>query len=335
MRLPNGYGSIYKLSGKRRRPYAVIVTANWTDEGKPIRKYLGYYEKRQEALTALAEFNDNPYNLDNSNITLKELWEKYLKYRQSREKKVPYNYRTAFKRMTPYYSIPFRSITAKHIQDVIDDTRDKPSLAKLVRVIMVNLYKYANFIKLCSENYATSVEVPEIPRSTLHHPFTDEEIHELWEHVSEIPVQLALLLCYTGMRPTELGQLRIENIHLEEHYMIGGIKTKAGKNRRIPIHNKIMPIIKKWYNQDNEFLLMTGTRHIKNAAAILVEWNKSKLPALLKHTPHDGRHNCETRLDNAHVNKRVIQLIIGHAGDVDSVYTAKTTQQLIDAINLI
>ena len=74
MRLPNGYGSIYKLSGKRRRPYAVIVTANWTDEGKPIRKYLGYYEKRQEALTALAEFNDNPYNLDNSNITLKELW---------------------------------------------------------------------------------------------------------------------------------------------------------------------------------------------------------------------------------------------------------------------
>lgn len=42
-------------------------------------------------------------------------------------------------------------------------------------------------------------------------------------------------------------------------------------------------------------------------------------------------------LDNARISKKIIQLIIGHAGrDIDErVYTHKTTQQLIDAINAI
>lgn len=34
MKMPNGYGSIIKLSGKRRRPFAVRITAGYTDEGK-------------------------------------------------------------------------------------------------------------------------------------------------------------------------------------------------------------------------------------------------------------------------------------------------------------
>ena len=76
-------------------------------------------------------------------------------------------------------------------------------------------------------------------------------------------------------------------------------------------------------------------RHLSTANALRVIWKESTLPALLDHTMHDGRHNCETRLDNAAVNKRIIQIIIGHAGDVDSVYTAKTTKQLVDAIDSI
>lgn len=31
MRLPNGYGSIHKLSGKRHRPWAVRITTQWND----------------------------------------------------------------------------------------------------------------------------------------------------------------------------------------------------------------------------------------------------------------------------------------------------------------
>ena len=43
MRNPNGYGSVFKLSGNRRKPFAVRITKGWTDEGKRIYKYLSYH----------------------------------------------------------------------------------------------------------------------------------------------------------------------------------------------------------------------------------------------------------------------------------------------------
>ena len=56
MKLPNGYGAVVKLSGKRRKPYAARVTLKWTEDGKQIRKYLGFFRTRQEALKALANY---------------------------------------------------------------------------------------------------------------------------------------------------------------------------------------------------------------------------------------------------------------------------------------
>lgn len=39
MRLPNGYGSVYKLSGNRRNPYAARITIDWEEcDGKRIQK---------------------------------------------------------------------------------------------------------------------------------------------------------------------------------------------------------------------------------------------------------------------------------------------------------
>lgn len=62
MRLPNGYGSITKLSGKRRKPFMVRITTGYDNEGKQLMSVLGYYTTRNEALAMLAEYNKNPYN---------------------------------------------------------------------------------------------------------------------------------------------------------------------------------------------------------------------------------------------------------------------------------
>ena len=34
MKLPNGYGSVYKLSGNRRKPWAARVTDGWVNDTK-------------------------------------------------------------------------------------------------------------------------------------------------------------------------------------------------------------------------------------------------------------------------------------------------------------
>ena len=60
MRLPNSFGSIYRLSGNRRRPWAVAKTFGWDDKGKQIKKIIGYAETKKEGLEILLEYNKNP-----------------------------------------------------------------------------------------------------------------------------------------------------------------------------------------------------------------------------------------------------------------------------------
>jgi integrase len=45
-----------------------------------------------------------------------------------------------------------------------------------------------------------------------------------------------LVMIYTGLRASELCHIEVKNIFIEDRYMIGGMKTKAGTNRKIPIH---------------------------------------------------------------------------------------------------
>lgn len=60
MKLPNGYGTVYKLSGNRRRPWIARKTIGWSEEGKQLYYTIGYFKTRAEAMAALAEYNKNP-----------------------------------------------------------------------------------------------------------------------------------------------------------------------------------------------------------------------------------------------------------------------------------
>ena len=70
MKLPNGCGSVRKLSGNRRKPYTVVITMGFefddkTGKNKQIRKYLGYFKTKNEALSALANYNKDNTNYSN------------------------------------------------------------------------------------------------------------------------------------------------------------------------------------------------------------------------------------------------------------------------------
>ena len=79
MRNPNGYGTVVKLSGNRRRPYAVRKTAGFNEKGYPVYKNIGYAETKAEGLMILAEYNRNPYDIDLHKITVEEVYKNGLK----------------------------------------------------------------------------------------------------------------------------------------------------------------------------------------------------------------------------------------------------------------
>ena len=62
-------------------------------------------------------------------------------------------------------------------------------------------------------------------------------------------------MIYTGLRPTELLEIQTENVHLDEKYMVGGMKTEAGKDRIIPLNDKIIPLVKNRYDANKKYLI--------------------------------------------------------------------------------
>ena len=106
----------------------------------------------------------------------------------------------------------------------------------------------------------------------------------------------------------------------------------------IPIAEKIMPFIEELYSPDKEYLL-TKDKPLSMIFFRNQIWDKSAVLNGLprKHLPHDGRHTCATLLNNAEVPLKIQPRILGHTSQsiTSRVYTHKTIQQLLDAINKI
>lgn len=338
MRLPTGYGAIVKMSGKRRRPFAARITIGWTDEGKQQYKYLGYFATRKEALSCLDEYHKRPYDVDARKASFADIYAAWAKWKYDRVGKVvPNGYKSAYKYCQPLHSRPFVDLRADDIQTVIDGCQRGYSTKKNIHLFCSQLYQYAQRIELCTANYATMTDLPPATQSRLHKPFTPQELQTLWDHTDDAGVRLALIYIYTGLRPTELLRAKTANVHIKERYLRAGMKTAAGRNRVIPLAEKIVPFVAGLYDQDNEYLVMDSDgQPVRNYDRLRDHfWNRSPILSKMPHLPHDCRHTCATMLANADVDKKTMQLILGHrSSDVtDRVYTHKTISQLIAAVN--
>ena len=79
MKNPNGYGSIYRQKGNRRKPFVVRITVGWREDGKRISKILGTYATQKEANEVLVSYNRSPYDIDSKKLKFKEVFEKWSK----------------------------------------------------------------------------------------------------------------------------------------------------------------------------------------------------------------------------------------------------------------
>jgi integrase len=144
-------------------------------------------------------------------------------------------------------------------------------------------------------------------------------------------------MIFSGMSIGELLDLKTKDIHFEERYMIGGLKTKAGKNRRIPINKKIEPFIKKYYNLKNEYLITDSDERKMSYTIYRRRFDNIMEILELEHNPHEARHTFASLMDSAGANKICTKKILGHALEdfTEDVYTHKTIEELIEAIDLI
>ena len=151
---------------------------------------------------------------------------------------------------------------------------------------------------------------------------------------------MILIGIYSGWRPKELAILKTADIDLTNQTILGGIKTEAGKNRIVPIHPKIVPLIEHCYDKNNEYLFndpngQQGTHLTYDKYRLRFKKVMDKL--IMNHRPHDTRHTFISLAKEHNVNDYVLKLIVGHAiNDVtEKTYTHRTLEQLIEEIKKI
>lgn len=335
MRFSNGFGSVVKLGGNRRKPYGARVTVGWID-GKQKYKYIGYYANQKEALAALLAYNGGEMDVDANKITFLELYELWME--KNAKSFTDVNRKSyeniATKWCESLHKRKFTSIKSDDIQRILDGCdRSKPFKQK-IRSFFNQLYKYADERDICRKNMAQFTKVESEQEAREGKIFTDEEIAKLWERKDELIPAATLVLLYTGMRVSELLEMKLENVNFEERYMVGGKKTKAGKDRIIPIADKIYDLLLDHVGQ-KLYLLEYKGRIMKYT------WFYGKYMKLMEelgseHVVHDTRHTTISRLHSAGVPEITIKKIVGHSNSKDvtaSVYVHKTVEELRNAVN--
>ena len=351
MKLPNGYGSVSKMSGKRRHPWRVRKTAKWAMDpttGKARQLYItvGYYATKAEALQALSDFNKDPFDLKFSSKTMKEVYEEWSerKFAEISDQNVK-GYRAAWKLCEPIQNMRFVDIRIDHLQKLADESGKNTPTLKKFKVMLKGLFDYAviHGIITNDKNVVSYLDISHAgnPNARSHTPFTSDQVDRLWEvHESNEYYSIILMLIYTGLRIGELLDLEKKDVHLDERwFFVKESKTDAGI-RSVPIAKKIMPFFEHWYNK-NDCLYLISTPDAQHFE--YRNYSDSYWKPLLKHIgmeshrPHDTRHTCISMLTAAKVDERFIQKIVGHKGQnvTQQVYTHLEIEELITEIDKI
>lgn len=330
MRRGNGEGSIIKLGGKRRKPYAVRITTGYTTEGKQQYKYLGYYAKITEAKTALREYLTDPYDLSKRDIKLIDIFEKWQKQTDLAETTVQ-SYISGMNQAKQLWNMNIRDIKAIHLEGVMEDM--KPHMRSIFKNAMGHIYKYGMKHELVDKNIMGLISIRSKTETKEKTPFTLEEMEKLKSFKHPLN-DTAFILLYSGMRISELLEIETKNVHLDERYIIGGKKTTAGQNRIIPIHDDIFDLIEARYNKENKYLITKNGKRINYAAYRNTYWNLMNEQLGFVHTPHDTRHTFTTFADKHGMNKVALKRILGHTlNDITDHYTHKNVCELLHEIN--
>ena len=369
----NGEGSVTYDS--RRKRYRAKVTVGWeideeTGKTKQIVKNLGSnFKTKGEASAALAEYLKNPYDLDNKDITFSELYETWFEEFIVDHESHRHRIKSAYQYCSAIYNKKFRELSIKDMKDCIYNgkklvTRGKlkgtykettPSVKESIKYIFNHMYPYAVEARIVDRNYAREFTLDKKvfkekeENRKVKQPFTNDEVQKLWQAMEFVPfADMILFACYSGWRPTELVELRIENVDLEKGFIRGGIKSDAGRERYVPIHNLVRPIVEKYYNEavsvGSEYLFNDITK--KKGIGLsydqyLSRFNKviERLNFSIELSPHCTRHTFITKAKSREVsmNEYILKLIVGHeVKDItEHVYTHRTLEDLRDEMDKI
>lgn len=368
-RRPNGSGTVVKLSGRRRKPFCAKVTLDERNltNGEKKRLVIGTFETYQEALNALSLYSLTVNNTISKKEAMEIDPEVYQKVQDKMSKKVPTfldiyyildkdefsllspqtqnSMHGAIKHLKKLHYLKIDQITLRMIQDVFDEDGSNHSTQVHMKTICTKVFRYA-VVNQCIErndDYTSYIRIAKYEESDMHRSYTINEILAL-KKADTPEAHIMLIFIYTGVRINELLNINRDNIHIDEKcdddgterlisYMITGSKTKAGKNRIVPIHDDIKQyVIDELLKPEKRLVDVTYANF--TTRTVLIKVNK-----LLNthHTMHDTRKTFATLCQMNNLNVYIRKKVLGHRmNDITfDVYTNESKKRLWTEINKI
>lgn len=315
-RRARGAGTVYRLSGKRAKPYYASY------QGKSTGKLYATKREAEEALDAMRAATHPEF----FSYTLEDCYHAWAKtaYRDmSRSSRR--GYQLAWKHVPePLRQKTARDVRTDDFQGVIDEMQGSglsDSSANHVKFLYSKLCQWMTQRDLIDKNYAQFIRVQPTGKRPIE-PFAAEEVAKIGELAKGEPdermvqtAMLTMIFLFTGMRISELFGLRRENICLDSAvpYFRGGVKTAAGRDRIIPIYHRILPFVRFFYERAEGELLISGYAGRKTADG----WRACDYRQMLTSlgipykVPHNTRKTMATNAAQAGVNQLALTKLMG------------------------
>ncbi len=360
----NGQGSVTTLKdskGKKKYQVRVTVGSKFDVEKERViytSKSLGVFKTKAEAEAVLAEYNSSPYDLTTKITTVGELYDYWsVKYFEKIAPSAKRSVESAWAYCESIKNLKLKKLGSSHIKDVMEngtreiirgskkEVRHTSTNTKLRIKSMFNLMlDEAVGLKLVTSNVARSFDVKDMRKEADYQKkkkssFSNEELELLWKNLDYRFVDMILIGIYSGFRPSELCNIEVKNVDLENNTIVEGMKTEAGRDRVVPIHPLIKPLVEKRYNKAIELNSNWLFNDIYSPTSKHVTYDKfrHRFTEIMRYlgiqnkTGHCIRVTFITMAYTAGLPEYAIKRIVGHSlkGNVtDSVYNFVTADQL-------
>lgn len=345
MKRSNGDGSVYKLNGKRRKPWAARVTIGWelnasTGKSRQIYQPIGTFATRVEAETALNNYLLNPYDINAHNMTFADVYERWSAeyYATLKNESSARTYKAAYKYCEKLYHMRMRDIRVSHMQGAINDADVGEATKGRMKSLFNLMYKYCMIHEIVDKDYS-ALFVQKVGKRDKKKriPFKNSEVQRLWQIQNFGVTDMILFSLYTGFRPSEVLLIETKYVDLNRWRIKGGMKTEAGTDRIVPIHEKIRPIVVKHYDQNNKFLFPNEKGEFMTYDQYRGRFKKVMHYLGIAHTPHEARHTFISCAKYYRMEDNLLKAVVGHKiRDVtEAVYTHRPFNDYVAAVALI
>ena len=338
----NGLGTVYCLHGQRRNPWIASITVGWeidekTGRSKQKQRAIGYYPTEAKATAALEKYLEHPYDLDKKSTTIEQLYKLWSKeyFNELSGVSSTRTITAAWEYVPQYFKLQTAStVTPQAIKSMINNDTQRitengntikasPNTKARIKSIFNLMFDYAVLASLTQFNPSRQFSLKGIQskiekRRTDKIPITIQHEKELWNDLDYGYTRMVLINIYSGWRPKELIKLKKEDIDLDNEVMTGGMKTAAGFNRMVPIHPKILPLIRYYFDKSSgEYLFYDYDK--PNPTTLTYDKYRARFNKILVrhdwlslYSPSCPRHTFSTRAKQAHMDELARKSIMGH-----------------------